>query len=299
MYALACPATRKTKSDCEEDGLIGPVRVVKLLSVVNSSFGWFFGRQRKVLAGKLCYDRTGNKIEAVIYQNAGQKESRFENYDFDAAGRRTEWRVVQGNSRIKTSYHYDKENRIEAFEKTLIGEHVIKRKYDLVFNDRGDQVEASYEDDRHLALKARYRYDYTDEGQIAAIETYGSDGHLYHKMICEHDSDGRVITKSCLDWAGTMYEKIAVTYGISTRTEEKVTFKNGDLVSKIVYRYDAQENLIDVACFDSHYSLQGKTSHSFNLDGMGNWIEKISESCGPSSAYPITRWTEHRRLTYW
>src|SRR5260370_16118140 len=175
MYALAFPSTLKTKSDREEDGLIGPVRVVKLMAAGNSSFGWPFAKQRKMLAGKLRYDRTGNKIEAVTYENAGKKKSRRENYEYDAAGRKTEWTVVQGNSRIKTSYRdYTKYNRIEAFEKTLIGEHVIKRKYVLIFNDRGDQVEASYEDDRHLVLKACYRYNYTNEGQIAAIETYGS-----------------------------------------------------------------------------------------------------------------------------
>lgn len=300
MYALAFPSSLKTKSDRGEDGLVGPVRVAKVMSAGNSSLSGLFGKQRKVLVRKLCYDPPGNKIEMVVYQTPGNKESRRDNYEFDAAGRKTEWTLVQGNSRIKTSYHYyDKENRIEAFENTIIGKLIIKRKYVLIFNARGDQVEAAYEDDRHPMLKAYYRYNYTAEGQIAAVETYGSAGHLYHKIICEHDSDGRLITKSCLDRAGNIYEKIVVMYDVDSRTEEKFSFRDGDLDRKMLYGYDGKGNLIEVAGYDSHDCLLGKTTHSYNLDDTGNWIEKISESCDPGSLRPITHWTEHRRLTYW
>lgn len=146
-------------------------------------------------------------------------------------------------------------------------------------------------------LEASSSYEFDATGRVATIETYDSSETLNHKIACSYDSSGRLSQKSYYGLTKHEYERRVFAYEPEGRTEQKLTFdRNASLERQIVYHYDERNNLIEVAGYDSHRSLVGRTSHALQFDNVGNWIQRVSQTGDPSK--PTAEWVEFQVITY-
>ncbi len=295
-YALACPSTPQNKVDREQEGLLGPVREVWLRRLRSVKMAWLFPIERRMPLRLTSFNERGNKTEVVSYEPAHQKVT--ETYKYDLSGRKIERSIKQGSILTKTLYYYDAEaGRIESIEKVTDGKHSVTRRYASIFDKKGNQVKAIYSDDSIAEISASYRYEFDDEGRLATIETYDSNETVNHKIVCSYDLSGRLSQKSWYGLTKGEYERRVFAYGPNGRTEQRLTFdRTASLERQIVYRYDERNNLVEVAGYDSHRSLVGRTSHTLQFDDVGNWIQRVSQTGDPRK--PTAEWVEFQVITY-
>lgn len=99
---------------------------------------------------------------------------------------------------------------------------------------------------------------------------------------------------------GHEYARKTFNYGPNGWTEEKMTLDVASgLEHKIAYRYDARNNLVDAAGYDSNASLVGRTSHALQYDNVGNWIQRVSHTWDIHTGKPDSEWIDYQTIDYY
>jgi hypothetical protein len=298
MYALSVPSKFHRKVDREQDGLLGPVETIGRESVRIRRMPWLLVRRpQTVLLNSTYYDHSGNRIKKVNYDtNDGTPES--EVYIYDISGRKTESILRQSSRTRRKIYNYDDlKNTVEILEQVVSPRQTINRKYVSISDDDGNEIESNYSDDSGISIKAFYRYAYDDKGRVNLIETLNESRLPYHEILLEYDAEGRLNAQSFCGGNG-VYEKGLFNYNAQERTEERLIYRADGKASRTVYRYDSRDNLVET----THYNptcLVGQTSHVFQYDEFGNWVEKVTRSLNPETKKPISSWVERQRINYW
>jgi hypothetical protein len=300
-YGLARPSNAQKQPDRQDEGFVGPVRKVRLKALHFSKLAWLVPMKRRIPLRMISFNNVGNKIKVVNYEPTKADMNQIEVYRYDRGGRRIEKTVKQGSMVAKALFYYaDSEGRIDSIEKVTDGTNLVSRRYTSIFDDQGNQIKASYQEDSTPEFSVSYRYRFDDNGRTRTIETYDAGGSLYHEIVCSYDSAGRLSKESCYGPGGHEYARKTFIYGPNGWTEEKMALDvASSLERKITYRYDARNNLVDVAGYDSHDSLIGRTSHALQYDNVGNWIERVSQTWDIHTGKPDSESINYQTIDYY
>jgi hypothetical protein len=298
-YALALPSSAQRAVDKEQDGLVGPVREVRLKTLYRTKIAGLFSVERTIPVRFVSYNPPGNRARVVRYEAGNGVGRHIEVYTYDSTGRKIEVATRRKHISTKTAFQYDQQ-RLETSEQFSDGKRVIRRSHISVFDEQGNQTEARYLDDSGVETKAFYRYEFDDAGRITTILTYDEGGSLYHRIDCSFESDGRVKAKSAYGPGNQLYERRIFTYERGQSVESRLTYKAGPtLQRKIAYRFDDKKNLIELLAYNAQLALIARTSHDFGYDATGNWLERTSRSWDVATGQVISEWKDRQIISYY
>ncbi len=300
MFALAHPAEDQNRTDRERDGLAGPVRTIRLETVHDFTVAHILKFSRRVLLHTVTYDSNGNKVSIINYDPASRSNKQTQHFKYDDAGRKIQWNVRQGSTRITTIYRYDAQShKIEALEQAEIGKATISRKYISVFDSDGRQTEACYRENSESEIRAFYSYEFDAAGRVVVVNTYDQNDRLYHKRVCEYDSRGDLISQTNYGPEGTVYERRKFTYSAEGKTERiSKAVAESALKGVLVRRFDNNNNIVDISTYAPDDRLLSRTSHTFDYDDFGNWTRRVSQSWDSNKSEPTATWAKYQLIHY-
>jgi YD repeat-containing protein len=203
------------KTDLQKEGLIGPVRTVRMETAQFSHHHgqWIEGSRGQ--PSSITYDRHGNLIE--------------------------------GGYAAKTLHVYDAQgNRLETASYGPNGALLDKTRY--IYDDRGNLTEAVSESSGYIN---RTVYTYDDQGKLIGETVYGPGGNVAVESMHIYDAQGRRVQTINHDPAhdpGLGIEKVVTTYDTRGNIKELTSYyarRPGDeeerpvpLPNKWVYTYD-------------------------------------------------------------
>jgi hypothetical protein len=300
MFALAHPAEDQTKTDRERDGLAGPVRSIRLETVYDFTVAHILRFSRRVLLHTVTYDSNGNKVRVINCDPASGRNKQTQHFKYDDAGRKIQWSVRQGSTRITTIYRYDpKSHKIEALERAVTGKATISRRYVSLFDSNGRQTEARYSENSEREIRAFYSYEFDSAGRVVLVNTYDQNDCLYHKRVYEYDSRGDLISQTNYGPDGTVYERGEFSYSTEGKTERIYkSVAESALKRVLVHRFDNNNNIVDISMYAPDDRLLSRTSHTFDYDDFGNWTRKVSQSWDSNRSEPTATWAEYQLIHY-
>ena len=300
MFALAHPAEDQSRTDRERDGLAGPVRTIRLETVYDFTVAHILRFSRRVLLYTVTYDSSGNKVRVINCDPTSRRNKQTQLFKYDDAGRKIQWSVRQGSTRITTIYRYDPQScKIEALERAVTGKETISRRYVSLFDSDGRQTEASYSENSDQEIRAFYSYEFDSAGRVVLVNTYDQNDRLYHQRVCEYDSRGDLLSQTSYGPDSTVYERREFTYSAEGKTERiSKLVEESALKGVLVRRFDNNNNIVDVSAYAPDDRLLSRTSHTFDYDDFGNWTRKVSQSWDSNRSEPTATWAKYQLIHY-
>lgn len=140
--------------------------------------------------------------------------------------------------------------------------------YEIIFNDKGNQIENNSIPYGELESKTTYEYD--DKGNLKETNEYSSNGDLVEKAIYIFDNEGNPTKCDIYNSDGKLQNKINWIY-FGKRTKEYIKYdENGQIELKYEYEYEGEE-LIETKQYSSKQKVE--KVHKFKYDNDGNQIE--------------------------
>jgi len=300
MFALAHPIEGQNRCDRERDGILGPVRAIRHETVRDFNVAQILRFTRRMPLRTVTYDASGNKVRVINFDPASRRNKQTEVFKYDDAGRKIEWSVRQGSTKMTTIYRYDAEShKIEAWEQVVLGKQTISRTYISVFDSAGHQTEASYRENSGREIKRFYSYEFDDAGRIVLVNTYDENGRLCHKSTCEYDSLGNPRNKTDYGPEGVVYERREFTYTADGKREKIFQSAKASGFKGVQVRcFDNRNNIVDVTTYGPDERLLGRNSHRYDYDDVGNWTRKISQSWDVTTGQPTSKSIEYQLIRY-
>lgn len=332
----ATPAVAQTKTDKEREGLVGPVKDVKVYLV---EFAKREGEGKRHLRYRTTYNTDGNISERTTYDRNGATTAKYVHtydangrstgydeyvgllsktlivprrhvYTLDAEGRKVEYIVFESDETIGTRfvYKYDaKGNLIE--DQWYVNTGQLGGRMEYTFDAKGNQTsQTSYEGESALNWKNISKFD--DSGnKIEVLQYQGTT--LKYKVLSSYDSQGRISeqeiaelnsTPGAIHWTHAPEPgKVVYTYDDDKRTKEVATYDaGGTLKRKVIYAYDERKNEIGITMSNGDGSLQNGEIQSIDIeyDSHGNWTRKTHLTQSEKSGQPQPYHAELRVITY-
>jgi hypothetical protein len=298
VHVLAVPSSIPNDVADKEEVFKGPIRTAVLESPRAKKLAFNILRKTFAVQRRTCFDRQSRAIRIIEY--GPTKSGRIKkNISYDNVGRRTVVVAHQASIKAITTYRYnDIQRQNEIIEKVTSKGQSVERRYKHRFNERGDQIYTSYEDDSGLQIEALYHYDYDKQGNISRVATTDKEGILCHVLTYNYDPQQRAVRKASYDRNGHLYCDSVMEYAADGFGEERSTYRNGTLQRRIHYTFDLHENLVEIAAYDALDTLLGRTTYTFLYDEIGNWVERRAESWD-RNRNRCDYWMNYQRIKYW
>jgi len=224
-----------------------------------------------------------------------KKGMRKETVTYDSLGRRIEWTSFDttGNIVFKFKYKYDSiGNRINDFK--YKSNNSLSLKIEHRYDNQGNELESvTYDSVGDIAAKTVSTFD--SLGHCSEWVEYRSDGSVSDQKAYTFDRNGNLVeeTQAIMDKLkkGEKLQTIKMSeehktfaYDGNGNMIEEVSFSaKGDIVSKISYKYDANNNLAEMSESIPQRMSKGKTliktesvseKTTYAYDSKGNLSEE-------------------------
>lgn len=208
-FMLACavsillifPANGANKTDREHDGLIGPVRAVRIeqSQLVNKSGEWIEGP--RVLSQTVAYDSSGRLTERVFYTKEQVIWSKII-YDYDASGIRSDIVYRSLGRQSAQANGSDQGQGLTEFTR-------LKRTFK--YDSGGDRTEeADYTREGNLTQRTVYKYG--ANGVVKEMIEYAPDGALRTRVTNKYDEKGHIVEQRRDNSPGATARQESYTY---------------------------------------------------------------------------------------
>lgn len=205
---------------------------------------------------------------------------------------------IIGDELLKDVYCFDPShgNVISQNRVDKSGSTVSYRDYTYVYDEKGNCIEKTSDDNGERSAKYNYVYDsMSNLIEYSVIDaqgiyfnkelyTYDSDGNRIQentviswykvadeKIINTFDSDGHCIETNEYDSYGNLFEKVTYAYdsnGNCIEEEETIDWGDGSMSrEKITYVYDSDGNCIEVNTYDGKGEMYKKETYAYDTDG--------------------------------
>ncbi len=319
-------ADQTEKADEREDGLFGPVRIVReeRVELSQKDGEWTEGPRSpsyvKIYDGSGVlemnvspvngtatvkrFDANGNLLERATYHKGGSLKDKAV-YTYDADGKVSEVRHydLNGNLSKREVYTYDEQGRSTEHVTYNVRQAAIVSKTTYTYTDRTKQV-VEYHTQRTGSLYKR-RVEESDLRERKTVTTeYNLDGSIKQKDVDYQDARGNTV-KSLAFRGDSIVRRSFHEYdddgNLLQLTEQN---EDGTVTFNEKWKYDEKGNLAEheVTWFEEDGSVEDKESdrHEYELDARGNWVretefEQGTEADG-SRSERMTKW--YRTIIY-
>jgi YD repeat-containing protein len=266
------PGYAQKKSDREKDGLIGPVRTVR---IDRAQFFIEAGKMvegPRMLAETLVYDAAGRRIESADYLPGGAPDTKS-TWKFDDAGREIERSYYVHDSLVRRWVStYDDKGRIrERTEYGPGGGSVGRLIYE--YSATGNQARVT----DYGSSDVRKKWDETYDAQRNLLERieYDADGSSQSKYIYTYDAAGnRTSETHYYKSNGSPHiSKSVYIFDENSRLKEEAVYQNGALSSRKVYQYDNRCNRIEAIEYSKKGEVEERATLAYEYAPDGNWTK--------------------------
>lgn len=294
----------QTKSDSEQDRLVGSVQSVK------TELAEFADKDGKNVEGPrmpvqtVSYDARGNRVKHVDFNRDGS--------------------VAQ-----TLVYTYDAEGRRIGYEDYIPGLSTA-RKHVYVLDAKGNRVEYKIIQPTGAAADEKYLYKYDVNGNKIAEELYHKTS-LISRNENAYDNQGRLISQIIYNPDGSVSSRIQNAIAADGKPAERTRYDGDLLTYKVRYTYDKKGKLVELETTGSYvetdpgaegyvtgkvvYIYKGKDQPKetlvFNPDGSlrekvvveydshGNWTRRTHRVRSSQTGKDLPLQIEYRTITYY
>lgn len=190
------------------------------------------------LSSKTQFDKNGNVVLKNYYGPKNEIIS-WEKYEYDSKGNRTLFERSSSTGQYKKESLYDDEDRI-VLESGYDGTEPFKTTYK--YDNKGRLTEIIYSFSNQVDEKRVYEY----EDRKATVKVLAGGKNLLSLIYLTFDDKGNVVKEVIKTVDGKVLETKTYTYSKTSQvlTEEKE--KEGNIIYRIFYDYDSNDNLVKV-----------------------------------------------------
>src|SRR5262245_27075279 len=234
-------ATAQKKSQREQDGLVGPVRTVRIerAQLLNEAGKYIEGP--RTLSDTMIYDAEGRLLESADYLPGGAPDTKS-TYKYDSKGKEIEYA------------HYIHDGLIYKWLSRYDATGKLSEKIELRANGQ---------------IETRRLYKYDIKENRSQITEFGPDSSVKSKRTEIYDSRGNVLSRVERNSNGSVAHKYTYTFdgsGYLTSETDQYKHNGSSHTSRTTYTYDDKRNMIE----ESHYSnssLSAKESYHYDKNG--------------------------------
>lgn len=260
--AFVCSANAQKKTDVQKENLSGAVKSVssKMIDYADENKQ---NPRRTVQRDLISYDKKGNEIERIIYDDYGFLVGKNRN-TYDEKGNLSESVLTDEKNRVleKSVHEYEQGNLIQIV--TFDGEERAQLKQINSFDAKGYITAETYFVSTKPVGKTVYKYD--SDYNLIEVAFFNSDGNKAIAPI-----------GPCLS-----SHKLVYSYSGKHPAQIVAYEPDGKIKKSWKYSYDKNGRLIDDVR-ESEYSIV-KFQYSYEDDSKGNWIKQFSVSTSVSKS---------------
>ncbi|HEV8427373.1 MAG TPA: hypothetical protein VGQ41_05635 [Pyrinomonadaceae bacterium] len=300
---LLVTANAQTKSDIEQDRLVGPVQIVK------TEVAEFTAKDGKNVEGQhtlvqtTTYDARGNRLKRVDYNRDGSVAQTLV-YTYDAEGRRIGYEDYTPGLSTSRKHVYlldSKGNRVEYKIIQPTGSEADE-KYLYKYDANGNKVaEELY---HKTSLISRNENAYDAQGRLVSQTIYNPDGSISSRIQNAIAADGKPTER-------TRYDGDLLTYKVRYRYDQKGKLvelettgsyvetdsdSEGYITGKVVYVYKGKDQPKETLVFNPDGSLREKIAVDY--DSRGNWTRRTHRVRSGQTGKELPQQIEYRTITY-
>jgi hypothetical protein len=302
------------RTDSDQDGFLGAVKSVKLISFEAVTEGDKISRGASGGHQIRSYNESGQLLEVIDYMPDGTVR-RNKKYTYSDKGLLVEGvDFINGQLIKKELYTYDKKGNL--LEKVKYnGEGEIDSKNTYSYNKAGKQIEAyTYISSfGELLLEQKQTSSYDDKGNMIKIDYAGPEGNSYGSTEMKYDDKGNMIEDQNLGEDGSVRVKQRYIYNADNVLIERNTIGANDNIERQAIlnkrgqllkleHYDEEGNVTrkSGSLYDDYgnptaelrYDQEGTESkdveYTYLYDNQHNWTEQIATQRG-QVAYIMAR----------
>ncbi len=244
FLSVSLATTLEAKTDREIDGLVGPVKTIKVRQTGEES--------RYAVVWIKEFDLTGKLIKII---SGGERDGE----------------MIEST---RTTYvHNDRGQKVLAKEFTSKG--VNLRNIFYYYDKRGNKtLEISYKTDDSLEQLHVYMYD--KRGNLIQKTYYRGGTVVFHeKAIYTYDKKGQRVETT---WWENDESKTLQKYDSKGVVIEDLSYrKDGTLVQRRTYRYDTRGNMVESHMVNAEGVVVQRTLTSYQYDTGDNWTKSVSK----------------------
>jgi len=302
LFAFGQSANKKNLTDLEKMGIKGNVKSLRKTTYKAIDN---LGEIKKQMSNdtSFTFDRKGNKIlEQWYYEFKGEikPDSKKISHKYDTAGNPIEWTISTTEGKILTKVINKYGNRGNIIEKTiydndaLYNEAVVRKKFFFKYDDKGNQIEGNcYDKDGNSIEKTTSKYDQNgneiefcssglklickyENNKKVEVKKYNND-LLNQTVTYEYDDKGNTIEESAVASNGDLIHKLIYKYDNNNNQIEGAMYQQGffqiDFVGKFTSKYDERNNLIEKAVYNKDDTVKDKLTRKYEYDAKNNWTK--------------------------
>ncbi|HET8669549.1 MAG TPA: hypothetical protein VFM05_02675 [Candidatus Saccharimonadales bacterium] len=242
IVSLGHPWQSQRKPDRELDGLLGPVKTVRI-EIANLDEEGKPDKDGRWLSRLTTYNRAGYKTEDETFYDSGKRSNGKFIYTYDDKGNLVEEAKYLNGSVTKRAFIYNAQGQLI---KEVRRGGVFHADYTYDSEGRLTEIKGIYGEN---AVASRFVFTYDEKGQMIKRQRYG--GGLDFEEIMIYDSQGRITSKA------------------NGSNPEDPDYQ------KVTYSYDTKGNLVEEVGY-SNQGREGVNTYRYDFDSTGNWIRRTA-----------------------
>ena len=276
------PVVAGMKTDWQKEGLVGPVRTIRIEAARFSNPPGPRVEEPRELVAIISYNTRGQKTEVASGPIGTGVVWHFENIPHD-----------------KTLYTYNAQGGLIE-EVSYNADGSLLRKTLYTYNDKGNLIKAvSYGSDGSLGGKAVHTYD--AQGHLTGAVSYDAFDTIAYKTVYTYDDKGNLAEETIYRASGPPISQSVHAYDAQGR---RIETTNEDLahdaalgIEKTVETYDTQGNLLELTTYYTEKAGDdedvrpvpppSKLLYTYEWDTHGNWVKQTQTLCTAETGQPV------------
>jgi YD repeat-containing protein len=237
------------------------------------------------------WDTKGNNI-TVVKSNPDNTGMQKTEKKFDNEGRLIETTTynTQNNPTGRMTYSYDKKGNLTNEDIYMNYNLLVAKNISEYDKDNHKIAETRLDKNSKVIYKTTYKY---DNGRLIEKETRNNKGKVEYLQKITFDEKGNETRQYTFDAFDNSETEDLYKYDARGNKIRWEIIKNKKPVMNAGYRYDDNNNLLEIIVNDADNKMIENKMYEYKYDNQGNWTRKVIYSDG------IPKFIIERNITYY